>query len=57
MAKLWIEPAEISHQSVNPPTTETGEDLLTVVLSPNTPQVLYPQAQAVPFVLAPSENL
>ena len=54
-----LNPAETWQKSVKQPTTLTGDDLLTVVLSPNRPPwtpALYPQPHAVPFCLTPSEN-
>jgi hypothetical protein len=57
VARLKLPPALISHQSVNPPMTETGEDRFVVVLSPNCPLEFDPQAQVKPFCLTPSEWL
>jgi hypothetical protein len=43
-------PAEISQKVFDAPTTETGVNLEVVVVSPNEPNELIPQAQALPFL-------
>jgi hypothetical protein len=48
--KLWLIPALTWHQSVNPPMTETGDDLDTVVPSPKRPQQALPQLYVIPLV-------
>jgi hypothetical protein len=45
-ARLEMSPALMLHQSENPPTTLTGEDLASVVLSPKCPKELAPHAQS-----------
>jgi hypothetical protein len=40
MASEKSSPADTWHQSQNPPTTLTGDDLFTTVLSPNLPALL-----------------
>jgi hypothetical protein len=42
---------EIAHQSENPPTTPTGDDLFVTLLSPNRPFAPKPHDHKVPPVL------
>lgn len=51
IAAVCTPPAEIWHQLVNPPTTETGLLVLVVVLFPRRPMLLFPHAHALPPVL------
>ena len=54
-AVLCTYPLLTAHQSENPPTTLTGDDLGAVVLSPNEPKLLTPHPHAVPLDLTAIE--
>jgi hypothetical protein len=47
-AELCASPLLTAHQSENPPTTLTGDDLFVVVLSPSLPSLPDPHAHALP---------